>query len=616
MEVPACDSLPLLAYLRVPTTSWGSDSSRTPAHRQAEAVPSPALPLMDGGRGVPTRTAILTGSLMEGDTLRQPGDVEGAGVSVSGGSGHGTGELSLLDLPDDVLRLVVGCIMGCVGGLRRGDHVPLLLTCRRLAAIGYRSVKEVHVSSRTLPFVEANRQGDLMPDGHVSAVALLTSPAGERLQTRLFSLRDFFRHRVPHVRRVVLSDELADGAVTPHGLLSQQIFWGLLRGVLAPLPVSSLVCDHSAVAALVNQQVSSVSLRCLWLGGLDAREEALRNPDQYRGVLYVLGRHRRTLQELRVAAFVHGPAHPDGFAWSMGYLLSVLRPVVYLPALRTLRLNCYVCRKTAGAMAAACPLVETLVLEAGCGCLGGDTGRCWPFPGTFPHLNSLTCMVGSPSGAANPSLDLLHTLRGRRLQQLTLDRLTESSPLHGPSSSDSVIGLQHVAALKSCAALPATLNLGRLGYWTQELLLCLCDESNEVASLRELTMCVSELQAAPLDPLSRLSGLIRLTLEVQKRATEEVVPPGRARPRQHLGRSPSGLGGACVDYGSSMVRALWHTGSRLSLHTRSQPKSVPTTLTTEEAAERLASRLPSLQHLIISDKAWSFVRGRIVGRSP
>ncbi|GAB0496031.1 hypothetical protein MMPV_007341 [Pyropia vietnamensis] len=340
---------------------------------------------------------------MEGDTVRRPGDVEGTGASVSGGPGCETCNLNLLDLPDDVLRLVVGCITGCVGGLRRGDHVPLLLTCRRLAAIGYRSVKEVHISSRTLSCVEANRQGDLMPDGHVSAVALLTSPAGERLQTRLFSLRDFLRYRAPNIGRVVLSDELAGGAVTPHGLLAQQVFWGLLRGTLAPLPVSSLVCDHSAVAALVNQQVSSVALRCLWLGGLDAR---------------------------------------------------------------------------------------------------------------------------SPSGGADLSLDLLHTLRGRRLVRLTLERLTGSSPAHGPTSSDSVIGLQHVAALKSCASLPVTLDLGRLGCWTQELLLRLCDDTNEVASLRELTICVAELRTATLDPLVRLSGLTHLTLDVQKRATEEAVPPG------------------------------------------------------------------------------------------
>lgn len=555
---------------------------------------------------------------MEGDTLGRPGGADGSEASVSGGPGCGTGEVGLLDLPDDVLRLVVGCICGCVGGPRRGDHAPLLLTCRRLAAIGYSAVHEVHISSATLPYVEADGQGDPVRVGRVSAAALLASPAGELLQKRLFSLRGFLR-RVPNVSRVVLSDELADGAVTPDGALALQIFWGLLCGALAPLPVSSLVCDHSAVAAVCNQRVSSVPLRCVRLGGLDAREEALRDSDQHRGVLSVLGRHRRTLQELRIAAFVHGPAQPEGFLWSKGYLISLVRPVVCLPALRTLWLSCYICRKTAREVAAACPLVETLVLEAGCGSLDGDAGLCWPFPGTFPHLTSFTCMAGSHSGAVDTSLDLLRTLSGRRLQRLRLERLTAVAPPRCPTAPDSVVGLQHVAALKSCAALPATLDLGGFGCWTQELLHRLCDDSNEVTSLRNLTIRVAKasLGDLTLDPLARLPGLthLKLTLDVHERATEEVGLSGRARPGQLLVRSPSGLGGACLDYGSSMLRALWTSGTRLSLHALSHPKGAATILTAEDAAVRLASWLPALQHLTIGDATWGCARGRVVGRS-
>lgn len=553
---------------------------------------------------------------MEGDTLGRPADPDGAGASMAGDPDCAHAEVGLLDLPDDVLRLVVGCIFGCVGGPRRGDHIPLLLTCRRLAAIGYSSVQEVHISSGTLPFVETDGQGDPGVDGRVSAAALLASPAGERLLMRIFSIRGFLRH-VPNAGRVVLSDDLADGAVTANGALALEIFWGLLRGALAPLPVSALGCDHSAVSALCNQQLSSVPLRCLHLGGLDARDEAQCDRDQYRGVRSVLGRHRRTLQELRVEASARGPVQPDGFAWSKGYLLSLVRRVVCMPSLRTLWLNCHVCRKTARAVAAACPLVETLVLGAGCGSLDGDDGRCWVFPDAFPQLTSLTCMAGSPSGAADNPLDLLHTLRGRRLHRLRLDRSKASASPQGVSSSDSaVVGRRYVAALKSCAALPAALDLGGLGCWTQELLYRLCDDSNEVASLRELTISIAAAGAATLDPLARLPDLTHLTLglEAPERSAEGEAPPDCGRPGQLPVRTVSGLGGA-LNYGSSMLRALLASGTRLSQQARSRSNVPSDAHTTEETAGRVATQLPALQHLTMGDESWSFAGGRVVGRS-
>ncbi|KAK1866582.1 hypothetical protein I4F81_009098 [Pyropia yezoensis] len=452
---------------------------------------------------------------MEGDTLGRPADPDGAGASMAGDPDCAHAEVGLLDLPDDVLRLVVGCIFGCVGGPRRGDHIPLLLTCRRLAAIGYSSVQEVHISSGTLPFVETDGQGDPGVDGRVSAAALLASPAGERLLMRIFSIRGFLRH-VPNAGRVVLSDDLADGAVTANGALALQIFWGLLRGALAPLPVSALGCDHSAVSALCNQQLSSVPLRCLHLGGLDARDEAQCDRDQYRGVRSVLGRHRRTLQELRVEASARGPVQPDGFAWSKGYLLS----------------------------------------------------------------------------------------------------LASASP-QGVSSSDSaVVGRRYVAALKSCAALPAALDLGGLGCWTQELLYRLCDDSNEVASLRELTISVAAAGAATLDPLARLPGLTHLTLglEAPERSAEGEAPPDCGRPGQLPVRTVSGLGGA-LNYGSSMLRALLASGTRLSQQARSRSNVPSDAHTTEETAGRVATQLPALQHLTMGDESWSFAGGRVVGRS-
>lgn len=551
---------------------------------------------------------------MEGDTLRRPGDADGAGASIVSGRSDETGKVDLLDLPDDALRLVVGCIAGCVGGHRRSDHVPLLLTCRRLAAVGYSAVREVHIHSAALPFVEVDGEGDPAPDGRLSGAALLASPAGERLQRRLFSLQGFLRH-AHNVCRVVLSDQVADQAVTPYGTLALDIFWGLLRGALSPLPISSLACDHSAVAALWYQRVSSVPLRCLRLGGLDARDKALRDADQHRGVLSVLGRHRPTLQELHIAVDARGATPPEGFVWSQGYLLSLLRRVVCMPALRTLWLGCYVCRETARLVAAACPLVETLVLEGGCGGLDGDTGRCWPFPRTFPQLASLSCVAGSLTGAAGSSLDLLHTLRGRRLHRLRLWRLAELAPPLRPTS-DAVVGLQHVAALKSCAALPASLDLGGFGCWTRELLQRLCDDGNEVASLHDLTICVPGLEAATLAPLARLAGLIRLTLEVHERTAADHAQPGCSHPEQRTLRSSPGLGGACVDYGSSMLHTLWTSGTRLSRHALFRPKTVSASSTTEETAGRLASLLPALRHLSIGDETWSCARGRVVGRSP
>lgn len=550
---------------------------------------------------------------MEGDTLRQLGNAEGAGASSLGGRIGETGEVGLLDFPDDVLRLVVGRIAGCVGGHRRGDHISLLLTCRRLAAVGYSTVREVHIHSAALPFVKTDGQGDPAHDGRLSAAALLASPAGEQLQQRLFSLQSFLRH-AHNVCRVVLSDQVGDQAVTPYGALAVDIFWGLLRGALSSLPISSLACDHSAVAALGNQRVSSVPLRCLRLGGLDARVKALGDADQHRGVLSVLGRHRPTLQELHIAVNARGAAPPEGFVWSQGYLLSLLRRVVCMPALRTLWLSCHVCRETARLVAAACPLVETLVLEGGCGGLDGDTGRCWPFPRTFPRLTSLSCVAGSLAGAADTSLDLLHTLRGRRLQRLRLWRQAELAPPLYPTS-DSVVGLQHVAALKSCAALPVTLDLGGFGCWTRELLQHLCNDSNGVASLHGLTICVLDLEAATLAALARLPGLTHLALVVHERATADDTLSGCLHPEQRTVRSSSGLGGACVDYGSSMLHALWTSGSRLSRQALFRPKAVSARSTTDATAERLASLLPALQHLSIGNETWSCARGGVIGRS-
>lgn len=49
---------------------------------------------------------------MEGDTLRRPGDADGAGASIVSGRSDETGKVDLLDLPDDALRLVVAASRG------------------------------------------------------------------------------------------------------------------------------------------------------------------------------------------------------------------------------------------------------------------------------------------------------------------------------------------------------------------------------------------------------------------------------------------------------------------------------------------------------------------------
>lgn len=107
-------------------------------------------------------------------------------------------EAGLLDLPDDLLRVVAQLVAKVEDNLYMCKLLPFLLTCRRLAAVGYSSVERLFIDCWGTN-VTSRRT---FPDPFSDAV-LLGSAQGERMARRLSSLCAVLRN-VHHVRRVVL----------------------------------------------------------------------------------------------------------------------------------------------------------------------------------------------------------------------------------------------------------------------------------------------------------------------------------------------------------------------------------------------------------------------------
>lgn len=193
------------------------------------------------------------------------------------------------------------------------------------------------------------------------------------------------------------------------------MFWALLRGATAHLPIRDVTARGSAVAAVAATDVSAVPLTCLRLELLDPQSE-----DHAVGVVAALAAHGPGLQELHLKSCnFDGPDSTDAEYHMAGFALTVVRDVPAMPALRKLVLCVPLCVKAARRLAAACPAVETLILDEDCGWLTADTGVCWQLPGAFPLLQSLSWESSWDNPAAGTLADLLPTLWGRSLERLS-----------------------------------------------------------------------------------------------------------------------------------------------------------------------------------------------------
>lgn len=579
------------------------------------------------------------------------------GASPAGGEGDQPAapsrEVGLLDLPDDVLRLVAGCVSPHAGdrpvyvGESAATHLPLLLTCRRLAAIGYTAVTEVRVSGSDWEGSVSDGESMAMdadietaalllaaaaapeapeaadpPPPPPTVASLLASPAGQHLQRRLFSVRAFLRRvAASPVRRLVVAD-----VATGEG--AYDVFWALLRGATAHLPIRDVTAGGAAVAVVAAADVSAVPLTCLRLEGLDARCR-----DTAVAVGAALAAHGPGLTELRVAAHTFGPTGEESAACTVGFASSLFRDVPAMPALRALVLCISLCGESARRMAAACPAVETLVLEADCGWLPASTGVCWPLPHAFPRLRSLTWESSWDDPVSGTTSDLLPTLRGRSLERLSF------APYRNQFFSDDwVLGPPLVDALSAATALPAVLKMDGAGAWTAELLAALLVAgTTDTTTLRDLSLEVVDLSAATMAPLGRLSRLSRLSLAAGRTAAGGVTVPAApclADLSVMLTHGPGDLvggvaaaAGAFVAAGSrpwgdteaeelaaALLTAAAASAARATLATLRVHSRVSPSAALHAAAVAAAPRLAAFRHLTVGRAAWSFARGRVVGR--
>lgn len=575
------------------------------------------------------------GALPGGEGEQSAGDVAAAAAGPPR-------EAGLLDLPDDLLRLVAGRVSPYVSDqqvlvdVSAATHLPLLLTCRKLATIGYSAVTEVRITGSdwvdpTDPMsddesVEEAADADADADAEAAGeppppptiASLLASPPGQHMRRRLFSVLSFLRRVAPSpVRRLVVCDvAINEGAYA--------VFWAMLRGATAHLPIRDVRAGGSAVAAVAAADVSAVPLTCLHLERLDARSE-----DHAAGVVAALAAHGPGLKELRLDTYIYGPSGEEDADYTAGFASKVLRDLPAMPVLRVLILCTSLCGEAARRLAAACPAVETLVLEEDCGWLPANSGVCWSLPGAFPNLRSLTWESSWDNPDAGTQTDLLLTLRGR-----SLERLNFAPYLNVYGSDDWVLGPPLVAALTSAAALPAVLELSGTGAWTGELLRQLLDTgAADTSTLRDLSLEVVDLLAETVAPLGRLPRLSRLSLTAGPTVSGGVSVP--ASPcLADLSVSPvvdtnemegflTSAGGAAAagappggDTREELPAALLHAAAaspaRATLATLKVHSRKPPTRAVDAAAVAVAPRLPALRHLTVGGAAWSFASGRVV----
>ncbi|KAK1862677.1 hypothetical protein I4F81_005245 [Pyropia yezoensis] len=194
-------------------------------------------------------------------------------------------------------------------------------------------------------------------------------------------------------------------------------------------------------------------------------------------------------------------------AWSVASLVGSLPR---LPVLTALTLTCDLTSATSAAVAAACPALEGLTLQ------GNDADGAWTswtLPTALPLLSSLEWHVSDERFDPIDRSGFALMMRGRRLRRLVLRRPGTSTPLgymNAPCAFPFDAGL-----FVPAAALPVELLVVSAVPCTGTYLQRLVHGPAEVGTLRKLTLVVPDNSQPTLSPLSRLTGLINLTLEMK-----------------------------------------------------------------------------------------------------
>lgn len=501
----------------------------------------------------------------------------------------------LLDLPDALLCVVARRVVRleedspCDGRPALHALLPLLLTCRRLAAVGYRSVERLSI--RRTDFVCGQSGGPLSSAGDELALT-----PGQRTARRLASLCAFLS-RVHHVHDVALYDVAGQTPREAGALGTFRLWWDTLLAALAHLPIRSLSAHAAAVSALAAAPpAGAVPLRRLHLRFLLCVDDG-----HGRGAAAVVARHRRSLEDLHVTT-VGAAAAVDGCtdeAWS---LASLLADAGTLPALTSLALACRLTPDGAAAVAAACPALECFQLHGEDGLDDDAVWGAWALPAALPRLSTLEWWVDDAAidgGAAGAGLSLL--LRGRRLHRLAVGRQRAGTLL--PVRAD---------VLDAAAALPAELALECTLPCPHAFVVRLLDGPVDVAPLHTLTLAAPELSSGTLGPLWSLPGLTHLTLLLDAPAITSWPLQPRLRhlrvthraavtPRAWAPMLLTALDDGCLHLGALealvLERARWEP-------------------ILDDLIAAAAPHLPALRRLTVGRAEWTLVRGSVVGRPP
>lgn len=121
-----------------------------------------------------------------------------AGIMAEGRGSRGPVEAGLLDLPDELLRMVAQRMTTIEGEFMGDMLLPWLLTCRRLAVVGYSSVESLLIIRRPEHRLEECHAPS-------SVGELMASEDGQRMARRLPSLCAFLGH-ARYVREAFLQE--------------------------------------------------------------------------------------------------------------------------------------------------------------------------------------------------------------------------------------------------------------------------------------------------------------------------------------------------------------------------------------------------------------------------
>lgn len=396
--------------------------------------------------------------------------------------------MQLLDLPDDILRLITR-LCGT------SDCRPVLLyhTCRRLGTIGYGGIDALVVMAEDRQFVTSSE------DRGVTALPVVPVAKTRKLPLRyvrgcLRSARSL-RHRTLLDR----SHALTHGGWGWVPCLEHPLFLRLAP-LLDGLPLASLHCSGGAVHMLAGRAgVGAASLRQLALTDLSARDDA-----QQAVVRALLGAHGQTLTALRLDN-VRDDLPRKYRPLLAARPLACLAAAAAMPALQRLTLACHVGRAVAAVIAEQCPVLEALCLTSGTHGLADGVGAAWAGGHVLPRLTCPSWSASPADAAFDAAAELATLVRGRRLTSLRLD----------PQDQEMVatvgFGVPFVRrVIKAMPVLPAHCEL-LVGQWDESHLRALVDTTTgEVGAVESLHLSLCRRSASTLEPLGRLPSLREL----------------------------------------------------------------------------------------------------------